>query len=704
MPPQTAPQVPPTPPPFVPPITPPAPPTFQTQTPTPPKGRSRGIVFTAIILIIILVAGGVYAFNKGMGPFGNAPYDETRLASSIFAGIGKINTASYVLNLNIVAEPLDADAQPFTIAVPVDEKRVEAYKRDLDRVRDLRKIFDTIYTEYAKNKKYPQSLSSIAALSNFSKSNEYTYVSKSDGSGYTLTVTFETSDVIDYLQKTNSRSAEKITMKDKTVTFTQSSDTFIYLPDEPSQPALVNILNTKNYLSYIPANFKFNGTISAASKKIDEKNVNGQVQIKAETEFNDMNIGVDAEFKKIDSNIFFSIHKFPSFFVDISKLKDKWIKITPEDLAAYGSSYFDSDSNSVQNEITKRKEIAIEQIKLFLTIADKDKALLSQGTQAKETVDGISTYRYQLETNKDNLAQFYTDITTEFNAKYSDKSPIRFDQSTLDYIKSPEFNSVFDYFKKNTTLTLWADSEGIPIKVQYTLRMVPEKDQKNSDHQTKLTVTLSLHDVNTSISINEPETSISVEDATISRTGQTKEEYQMSKQISAVETIRRALESYKQIKKAYPENLIDLTTTKGQYGTAMLLKTVPLDIYTKQPFIYVNKGSDFSLVYNISFPTYVKGINPRGMYTYSYEGGGNSIVTTAIDGSNTATSKRVSEEAFVQSKKDSDGDKLPDNLEKYIGTDILKKDSDGDTYSDYDELYRGTNPLGAGNLKTPGNY
>ncbi|MEK9152735.1 MAG: Ig-like domain-containing protein, partial [Patescibacteria group bacterium] len=49
---------------------------------------------------------------------------------------------------------------------------------------------------------------------------------------------------------------------------------------------------------------------------------------------------------------------------------------------------------------------------------------------------------------------------------------------------------------------------------------------------------------------------------------------------------------------------------------------------------------------------------------------------------------------------DTDGDKLPDDFEKLIGTDPTKADSDDDGAGDSDELKKGTDPLGKGNLKT----
>jgi len=47
---------------------------------------------------------------------------------------------------------------------------------------------------------------------------------------------------------------------------------------------------------------------------------------------------------------------------------------------------------------------------------------------------------------------------------------------------------------------------------------------------------------------------------------------------------------------------------------------------------------------------------------------------------------------------DADGDGLPDDVEKRLGTDPKKADTDGDGYSDFDEVKNGYNPLGPGKL------
>jgi hypothetical protein len=672
------------------------------QNPVPNRSGGKGILAVILILIILIGAGVAYAYYKGIGPFGSAPYSDTQLVSDIVAGIGKINNASYSLSLNMISEPKDADAEPFSVAVPTDADKVAAYNRDLDKVRDIQLILSKLSDYKYKNETYPSSLSSLDKSSAINKS-DYVYTPKSNLSGYTLSFSVETSDAAEALSNRFGYSNEKtITVKDKLVTITDSSYSYIYIPAEPKKPAIVDLLNMQSYLSYLPANFKFEGTLSGASQKIDKKNINGQAHIVANTDFGDVNVAIDAEFKKVSDSIYVLINKFPSFFVDISKLKGKWIKFTPNDLASYGSLYFGSSAESTEEEITKTKAKGVEQFKLFLSIADRNKALMSTGKHTKESINGISAYRYDLEFNKDVFARFYTELTTEFKDKYPKDNLMKFDQATLDYLNSPEFDKVFEYFRKNTVLTLWADAQGIPVQLEYSIRMVPESNKKNVDNQIKLVATLALNDINKTTSINAPEKSLTMEDATIAMTGQSKERYRFDKQMSNITTIRYALDTYKRAKKVYPTSLNELTNTKSTYGSGMILKSIPKDIYDNNDFLYEGKGVDYNLMYKVELPAYVAGDSVYGMYEYNYSSGKDPLVMKAVNGQNTADSKRPSVESYELSKKDSDGDRLPDASEKYIGTDSLKKDTDKDGYSDYDEVMKNSNPLGPGNLKSRG--
>ena len=667
--------------------------------------KSRAAIISGIVVIAIIVVAGIsYAYYRGFGPFNNPPYDTAKLSSSIYSGFSKIKTSSYTFNLNIQALPKEAGIEPFDVAVPSDPNKAEAYKRDLDTARDVQSITQALQTYNYKNKSYPYSLSQLQLT--LPTKNSYQYSATKGNTDFSLTFNFETGDAIDAVRSTSRyypSAASSTTINGNTVTFTKNSYTYLYLPSTPKQPAIVDILNLQSSLSYIPGDFRFDGTVIGSYDEIDANTANSQVDIKASTSFNDMNVGIDMSFKKILDDYYVVINKFPSFFSDTSKIKGKWIKIAQTDIANLGSSYlFGSGIASGKDEIAKTKARAIEQFKLFLSIADQDNALTNSNHPSKESVNGLMAYRYDLELNKDNFVKFYTDLTSQFGSKYLTNNPFVFDQSTLDYLKSPEFDKVFAYLRTNTSFTLWADGSGIPVRMQYGLKLVPGSDTKSSDNEFKLVVTLDLNDINKNTSITAPANAISYQDATIIMTGQTKEQYLMKKQESSISELRSALESYHYQNKSYPATLDGLTISNGKYNS--MLSVMPKDAYTGDSFSYVGTGSDYKLTYNIQLPKYVTGDSLYGLYERDYSSTKPRLSMIAVDGTNTADSKYASEEAHAQSLIDSDGDGLPDAFEKYIGTDPNKKDTDGDGYSDYEEVISGSNPLGPGKLKSSNGY
>lgn len=722
-----------TPPPFV----PPSAPTFVSNTPPnmqPPK-KGHGSLIAAIIAVLIVIgaAGAVaYAYVAQIGPFARPPYSADKMASGIFAGIGLVKQSSYELKINVASEPRDADAEPFVSAVPQDSK-ILAFKNDQDKVRSLEEAMSSLRTYYYSHKKYPDTLAE--ALSEGSvNNNSLAYYKNADGTDYSLKVTFETGDAIDAVKSYSTGSST--TIVNKTVTFTKNSRSYIYMPSEPAQPGIVNIMNLQKSFSSMPAGAKFEATLSGASVKTSEDNTNGKVHIGVSVEAGDLNASVDGEVRKVEDAIYVVVNKVPNLFFDVSKIKTKWIKITSDDLAAYGQGLVSSDPGKVQKDVTKAKEDAIKGIKTFLTLADKYHALVISKDPQKETVDGVSAYRYELQFNKDTLADFYTELTSEFQKLYDKKNPIEFDQATLDYLKSPQFAEIFNYFRKNTSLTIWADSQGIPLKATYGLRVVPDSG-KNSSQQIKLSVSLSLHDVNMPVNIDIPSPTMSVEDATISFTGQSREQYNFSKQSSAVSTVRSALYSYKSMAGSYPNSLEDLKKTRADikklnpnyssktsevsfysssYDEKPLLSVVPVDTFTKQPLGYTKVGDDYTLTYTQKLPPYVSGTEiPYSLYDSSYLSpiptiGSRSSSNTRIvslkyvEGTNTADSKVISREATALAKTDSDGDGLSDSIEAYIGTNPNKKDTDGDGTSDGAEISRGSNPLGPGDLTNGSDY
>ncbi|MES2215799.1 MAG: thrombospondin type 3 repeat-containing protein [Patescibacteria group bacterium] len=702
------------------------PPTF---TGVPPKHSGKGKYVTIVLIVIIAIAvgGAAYAYMQKIGPFSSPPYNENSMASDIFQGIAKIKTAGYSLALDVMSQPREADAKSFTSSVPGSSAKLEAYKRDQDRARDIQDLLSKLRSYQYKSKTFPQTLQVLPDVADI-KIDSYKYTRRDAGTDYNLSVTFETPEAAASIRKYMVGTSSRAT--GNTIVFNNDSSNYINLPAKPSNPSLIDVSSLQDYLQYVPAAFKANVVFSGASEKKADNTVNGRIRLVGSTDYNDINIAIDAEAMKVDDNVYFMVHKFPAFFFDISKLKEKWVKMTPEDLAGYGARYLGGDADRSQQQIQETKERVIEGIKLFLTIADTHRALMPTRAPVKEQLNGHEVYRYELQFNKNTMAEFYKDLTSQFEQKFVEKNPIKFSEATYDYLKSPEFDEVFDYFRSNTILTLWANGDGIPEQVRYSVRMVPADDAKNKDYQVRFTSTLALIDINQPIHIEAPAGSMTLDDAVIAMSGVTKEEYALQKQERAVSSVRAALSTYKQITGEYPLILSDLTkapkdlkkappTTTVPTGTALtpirsyygdenspILKVVPSDSYLKQPFSYKKVGKDYELKYSVTLPSYVPGtisytIFSRN-YSYSSTRTTSSYMMKYVNGLNTANETALSAEAALAAKVDQDKDGLPDTLEAYLGTRKDKKDTDGDGHSDASELDASTNPNGPGTLKREG--
>ncbi|MCC2631266.1 MAG: hypothetical protein K0S38_1075, partial [Candidatus Paceibacter sp.] len=409
---------------------------------------------------------------------------------------------------------------------------------------------------------------------------------------------------------------------------------------------------------------------------------------------------------------------------NISTLKGKWIKIVPEDFAQYGLGLNYQSPDSMQKEFDKKKELVAEQMKLLLELADKHHAIEISGNPVKESVNGVSAYRYDLTLNRKNIAAFYKDAATTFTEKYKNESPITLDPETLDFLNSASADAVFDYINKNTTFSVWADSNGIPVKFQVAMRVVPN-GRRAATNQININVALNLIGVNKSVTIDTPKDAMTVEDAYMLMSGKTKDQITYEKQVQTISQIRYALQDYKSYTGAYPTSLNDLTKKRSEikksgttnnddyfsstYNEQPLLQVVPTDAFTKQPFGYSSDGKTFSLTYTMNLPPYQKGTSLYGMYNSLQipdfrTGVVSNLSLEYVNGTNTADPEYDSQEALAAAKKDSDGDKVSDIFEDYIGSNKNKKDTDGDSYSDYKEITGGTNPLGPGNLERTNDY
>ena len=108
----------------------------------------------------------------------------------------------------------------------------------------------------------------------------------------------------------------------------------------------------------------------------------------------------------------------------------------------------------------------------------------------------------------------------------------------------------------------------------------------------------------------------------------------------------------------------------------------------KSPLIS-GSNSKFVLIAIASIVIIVAGIGGYYFYTKNNNSGIPNIPEVVLSPTPMPT---------VDKNLDTDGDGLPDEIEKVLGTSVNNPDSDGDTFSDLNEIKNGYSPLAAGGV------
>lgn len=481
---------------------------------------------------------------------------------------------------------------------------------------------------------------------------------------------------------------------------------YVPAPDDsakPRWPAFIEFVSEDNFLSFLPGNLNIVLKTSGTTQKQSTDATDARLQLGADINFEDFIINADVEFLKKGVTYFAKVNKFPGLFFDISKIKQKWVRIIPEDIANSGAdlSNFDIVNTFLAPPTTGRQKNNIkplEQFQLFSQLAESEGAF-SIDPPKLEKLNNSQMYHYILKLHPEKIAPFYKRFTEEAKNRFGAEAFMQFDEAMFQYLQSGEFKMALDYISAHTNIETWVDTKsGFPTKVQYGFRFVPSaKNKKLKDKQLYVSANITLSDINKKISIEEPKDFTTFEDAVIAVSGISREEYIFGKQVQNIRQIRSAIDRFKQASGKYPNSLEELKKNKNE--NMPFLKNIPLDAYSKKPFNYAIQGADYMLAYTINLPPYETGSIPSYSIRYSSPNNKVKYSLAYIQGSNTASSKSLSEEALRAGSIDTDGDSVSDSFEIYIGSNKNKRNTDGDGVDDGTELQRDSNPLGPGKLK-----
>ena len=742
------------------------------------SGTKRAVIIAGIIIFFLGATGaaGYFILTKtSLFAPKVVPLVNGQVLDQVATKLAAITIASYDVTFGLGVADRDADATAFSIAVPLSPEALAAYQRDEDRLRDIEKLRSAVTTEFnrlnpyaydyqpvtvvkkisapvvPKPRLYPESIVYLAQKMTDPEGKPYVYARAQDGTGYTLTATFETQDAADVAAAKGAYSDASSTakkMNGKTVTLSQNDNFYAgSFKGRPTQPKLFGLFEMSEIENYIPANLSGNFTLAGT---VDDAKattpIDARIEISGDASFSDFTVAFDAEGIKKGNNYYGIVKKMPAFFSSMSQIRGKWISLTEEDLKQYGySSFYDSFVPNDETDRKKKFDEARKEWKTLLDLANQEGVVTISKGPEKVMEGKIELTKYQLIIDKDKLLPFYEHATKEL-ATYGDASILKRDENTVTYMKSDDFSRIFAYLKNNTTFTLWMDAEGFPIRGELAVRYVPSDDARAlKGKQINFTTKVSLTDINQPVSVDAPKTFITFDDLMSEITGKSKEEMKVERQSLNVSSLRSALKSYHEWTGAYPTTLMDLKkkhkeVTKKAAGAsvtgneALLLQdsssldkyyaeqpfaqSVPLDIFTAKAFEYKVVGDDYLLGYQVKVPPFVSGASPSDYYvndnsdnSFQYGGltpsyitpiGGTQrqkLILKFISGINHADAKDLSKEAKAASVADADGDGMPDVLEKVFGTDPKKVDSDGDGSSDTEEITSHSNPLGAGKLE-----
>lgn len=500
-------------------------------TPSQNKPKGRGVLYFGIFIFILIIIGAGYFYLDKTGFFLKGTYNESNFISAILEKSKEINSSTYEVSSSITVTPRDGDAKPFVLPVNKQNDITEKYNNDVTRTKDIDGIlsylkmnygattafeYDNVTKQYKSvtkpGKPFPNSISSIApkagSFNSFKitdplSNTPYKYSVTENGKNFNLTANYETDVAVSQIKKYYGYVATSTIINNLSITFTKDSPNYLYISSTLPEPFLVQMANTVKMLSNdASANLSLGGTMDL-SKQV----ANWLFNVKASGSFGDMTYAVDVESRKVSDNYYIRINKIPDIFGSFSLLKNKWIFVNKDtasstsdggEIGLVTQSFTSGESNLKEN-----REKFINLIKEISQIADDKKLISFRSSPKKDSINGQTLIKYDLELNKDNIVPFYKELLSKSSTNKDLTGLV--DEGTLSYLKGEEFNSVMDYTNKNIFVSLWVDKNNFPTVLEIRFRIVPPDTATQFEgKQVNLIFRITLSEINKPVSINVP--------------------------------------------------------------------------------------------------------------------------------------------------------------------------------------------------------
>lgn len=568
--------------------------------------KKRVAIVSGIFIILVLLGGGAYAYVMRIGPFSRPPYTEENLVSGVLGAISRIDTSSYLFSASLDVRGRESTAKPFTPRLLNESELRMQYQNDAKRARDVSSILQILQTYRGK---YPASLEQLVSssprppysyygnqlsITDPRTERPYEYSRTENGNNFAFAVTFETRDAVSQVRRSYNFSPAVTRIDGKHVTFIKDSSPYLYVRSEPPKPYLVQLSES---FGIAPSEASANISARAETDWRKAESADWKFNVGANGDFGDLSYKVDIDALKKDGIYYIKVNNMPSFFLSLfGGVKGQWIEIDPNDNSESGGtgfggvSYLTSGLPEAEKAYKKNREELVRLIRATARIADEENLFILEKAPYSERVDNRILYRYDLAFRKSAIVPFYKRLIKEIEVMELAKEYRLFaDEGYLEYLESPEFDEVFDYYDKNTAITFWADPQGYPAMITYSIRVVPpDSVAQLKEKQVNLLFTIALSDINKPIDIEKPDDAKPLQEfINKSALGQARIKSLDARRISDVKQLQLALELYFDAKGGYPTSLEKLAPD--------YIPVVPTDPFDKTAYrytYYVSKGKN----------------------------------------------------------------------------------------------------------------
>jgi hypothetical protein len=641
-----------------------------------PSSRRSILIFLVAGVILLLVIGGAAAAYFLLSPaFRHLPPDE--VINRMLGRIDEIKSARYTLSMSLKMEPRDEDVKPLELERPELKKRKDALRRDAERLEEWRSILSRLGTAKGRTGRYPLNLAELFPGNpeeiRDPLGSPYGYRQEQGGADFTLHIQLETDAAAQKFreamkfwgERVKESPREQLPLLRGRLVESHAGTASFYVPLESSDvsPSLAWI-SEEDIWGFLPSDFSGELTIQGTGKAADgaTEEAGGAWGVQGNVSFSGMKLAADVKMRRKGNIFYVQLNELPTFgFLDVAAVKGKWIRVLPEDAVG---TFFEDVGEGSEEETEKIQKDLWRLARLVLDLIAEEKVIQVVREYPREKNERERMYHYEITLDETKFARLYRRLAERARRELENKELFPLNEEIVTYLESPEFLKVYRALKHNTRYELWVDARTFfPRKFSSDYRFVPAgADKRFAGRQFHASATLRLNNINEPVTVEEPKQFIPFDEAYALLTKQSREEVMFRKQRRQVERIRGALRAYQKYTGRFPLQLAELTKkvsalprapgAKDEHESRLLLeykkknkpllKTIPLDVYTQQPYGYWSNGSTYRLTYQMKLP-------PRRedmLRDYFYEEARRSFV----EGQNTATEWTLSVEASRSNK------------------------------------------------------